>query len=173
MVRLAQRIRVVGTARTRFEARTRPHDPAIAEANRVPVDRRHTVTEVERQMAYLRDRRGPSQFVQLIGGEVSLLPPDDHAEAVAVMRRYDRIPMSFSHGDVDEDHLEAVVLDADGQPRFDHVAFAIDVDSTMRGRQGHRTPPTKRSCTGSGPGSRPCSAGSIVGTVSAATWLTA
>ncbi|MBW3662747.1 MAG: radical SAM domain-containing protein [Actinobacteria bacterium] len=111
-----------------------------AEANRVPIDGSHTIAEVDRQMAYLRQRRGPGQYAQLIGGEVSLLPPDAHAEALAVMRRHGRIPMSFTHGDFDDDYLEAVVLDADGQPRFDSVSFAVHIDSTMRGRRAVRRP---------------------------------
>ena len=111
-----------------------------SDANRVPVDGAHTVAEVERQMAYLRERRGPGQYAQLIGGEVSLLPPDAHAEALTVMHRHGRIPMSFTHGDFDDDHLEAVVLEADGQPRFRSVAFAVHVDSTMRGRRAVKTP---------------------------------
>jgi hypothetical protein len=104
-------------------------------ANRVPVDGRHTVAEVERQMAYLLRRRGPGQYAQLIGGEVSLLPAEDHAAALEVMRRHGRIPMSFSHGDFDEDYLEAVALHADGTPRWSTLAFAVHVDTTMRGRR--------------------------------------
>lgn len=56
-------------------------------------------------MAYLRARRGPGQYAQLIGGEVSLLPAESHAEALEVMRRYQRMPMSFTHGDFDYDYL--------------------------------------------------------------------
>lgn len=107
-----------------------------SQANRVPVDGAHTVAEVDRQMAYLRRHRGPGQYAQLIGGEVSLLPPDAHAQALAAMRRHGRVPMSFTHGDFDDDYLEAVVLDADGGPRFSSVSFAVHVDSTMRGRPG-------------------------------------
>ncbi len=110
------------------------------DANRVPVDGVHTVAKVERQMAYLRERRGPGQYAQLIGGEVSLLPPDAHAEALATMRRHGRIPMSFTHGDFDQDYLEAVVLAPDGTPRFDAVAFAVHIDSTMRGRRAAKQP---------------------------------
>lgn len=110
-----------------------------SEANRVPVDGAHTVTEVERQMAFLRRRRGPGQYAQLIGGEVSLLPPDAHAQALAAMRRHGRVFMGFTHGDFDDD-LEAVVLAADGTPRFSSVSFAVHVDSTMRGRQAVRRP---------------------------------
>jgi hypothetical protein len=111
-----------------------------AEANRVRVDGRHTVAEVERQMAYLRRRRGPGQYAQLIGGEVSLLPPEDHAAALAAMRRHGRIPMSFTHGDFDDDYLEALALHPDGTPRFRELAFAVHVDATMRGRRAVRRP---------------------------------
>ena len=58
------------------------------DANHVRVDGAHTVAEVERQMAFARSVRGPHAHTQLIGGEVSLLDPEDHAEALAVMRRY-------------------------------------------------------------------------------------
>ncbi len=110
------------------------------EANRVPVDGAHTVAEVDRQMAFLRERRGPGQYAQLIGGEVTLLPPEAHAEALKAMQRHGRIPMSFTHGDVDLDHLERIVLDADGRRRFDTVSFAVHVDTTMRGRRGVKHP---------------------------------
>lgn len=110
------------------------------EANRVPVDGAHTVAEVERQMEFLLRRRGPGQYAQLIGGEVSLLPPDAHAEALAVMHRHGRIPMSFTHGDFDDDYLEALVLGPDGAPRFNVVSFAVHIDSTMRGRRAIKRP---------------------------------
>lgn len=110
------------------------------DANRVPVDGGHTVAEVRRQMAYLEARRGRGQFAQLIGGEVTLLDPADHARALQVMQDHGRRPMSFTHGDIDLDHLEAIVLDAHGDPRFDHVSFAVHVDSTMRGRRGIKRP---------------------------------
>ena len=45
------------------------------EANRVRTDGEHTAREVDRQMALLRERRGPGQHAQLIGGEVTLLVP--------------------------------------------------------------------------------------------------
>lgn len=111
-----------------------------ADANRVPVDGAHTVAEVERQMAYLRWHRGRGQYAQLIGGEVSLLPPESHAEALALMHRHGRIPMSFSHGDFDDDYLEAVALDPDGTPRFESLSFAVHIDSTMRGRRANKHP---------------------------------
>ncbi len=89
------------------------------EANRVRTDGEHTVREVERQMAYLRAERGPGQNAQLIGGEVTLLEPDDHAGALQAMIDHGRKPMSMSHGDFDYDYLEALALDpASGEPRF-------------------------------------------------------
>src|SRR4051812_29928764 len=52
------------------------------EANRVRVDGSHTVAEVDAQMKLLRRMRGPGQNAQLIGGEVTLLSPSDHAAAL-------------------------------------------------------------------------------------------
>ncbi|MHB1488097.1 MAG: radical SAM domain-containing protein [Acidimicrobiales bacterium] len=110
------------------------------DANRVRVDGAHTVAEVGRQTAYLRSVRGPHAHTQLIGGEVSLLDPDDHAEALAVMRRYGREPMSFTHGDFDYEYLERLALDPDCRPRFKRLSFAGHFDTTMRGRRGVRRP---------------------------------
>jgi len=84
------------------------------EANRVRTDGEHTVAEVDRQMAYLEGQRGPGQNAQLIGGEVSLLDPDDHAAALLAMRGHGRKPMSMTHGDFDYSYLERLVLDAKG-----------------------------------------------------------
>jgi hypothetical protein len=109
------------------------------DANRVRTDGSHTVAEVDRQMAYLRAKRGPGQHAQLIGGEVSLLAPDDHAEALLAMRRHARKPMSMSHGDFDYAYLERLVLDpATGDRRLDFVSFAGHFDSLMYGRRGLR-----------------------------------
>jgi hypothetical protein len=107
-----------------------------ADANKVRVDGEHTLREVEDQMAYLRRARGPHGHGQLIGGEVSLLDADSHAEALAIMRRHGREPMSFSHGDFDEDYLRRVVLGPDSRPRLHRVSFAGHFDSLMRGRGG-------------------------------------
>ncbi|HEV7844854.1 MAG TPA: hypothetical protein VGO83_01240, partial [Thermoleophilaceae bacterium] len=106
------------------------------DANRVRVDGAHTVASIDRQMAYLRRVRGPGQNAQLIGGEVTLLSPDDHAEALLVMRRHGRKPMSMSHGDFDYSYLRSMVLGADGTPRFRWVSFAGHFDSMMLGRRG-------------------------------------
>ena len=108
------------------------------EANRVRTDGPHTVAEVDRQMALMRALRGPGQHAQLIGGEVTLLSPDDHAAALLVMRRHGRKPMSMTHGDFDYAHLEAIALGSDGRPRFAHLSFAGHFDSLMYGRRGIR-----------------------------------
>ncbi len=114
-----------------------------ADANKVRVDGEHTLREVTRQMGLLRERRGPYAHAQLIGGEVSLLPPDDHAAALQAMRDAGRSPMSMTHGDFDPEYLRAVVTRADGTLRFDRVSFAAHVDSLMRGRRGAVRPRTE------------------------------
>ena len=107
------------------------------EANRVRVDGQHTVVEVDRQMGLLRELRGPGQNAQLIGGEVTLLGPEDHAAALQAMLAHGRKPMSMSHGDFDYDYLEALALDPrTGRPRFGHLSFAGHFDSLMYGRRG-------------------------------------
>jgi hypothetical protein len=106
------------------------------DANRVRVDGQHTVAEIDRQMALLRRLRGPGQNAQLIGGEVTLLSPSDHADALLTMRRHGRKPMSMSHGDFDYDYLHALVVGPDGEPRFRSVSFAGHFDSMMLGRRG-------------------------------------
>src|SRR5215213_3320884 len=109
------------------------------EANRVRTDGDHTEAEVDAQMALLRKLRGPGQHAQLIGGEVTLLGPDDHARALKAMIRHGRKPMSMTHGDFDYDYLVALAIDpATGERRFDHLAFAGHFDSMMFGRRGIR-----------------------------------
>jgi hypothetical protein len=108
------------------------------DANRVRIDGAHTADEIDRQMAYLRRVRGPGQNAQLIGGEVTLLSPEDHAQALLVMRRHGRKPMSMSHGDFDYDYLRRLVVAPDGKPRFRWVSFAGHFDSMMLGRRGIR-----------------------------------
>ena len=118
------------------------------EANKVRVDGAHTVARVADQMAYLRAERGPAAYAQLIGGEVTLLGPEDHAAALEVMQDHGRVPMSMTHGDFDDDYLERLVLRADGSRRFRSVSFAAHVDSTMFGRRGIEKPTVARpTCT--------------------------
>ncbi len=107
-----------------------------ADANKVRVDGDHTVSEIERQMSLFRQRRGPRAHAQLIGGEVSLLTPDDHAASLLAMRAAGREPMSMTHGDFEPEYLEAVVTAPDGSLRLPRVSFAAHVDSLMRGRRG-------------------------------------
>ncbi len=107
------------------------------EAQRVRTDGPHTVVNVSAQMALLREQRGPGQNAQLIGGEVTLLPPDDHAAALRAMLDAGRKPMSMSHGDFDYAYLQALALDpSTGRRRFDHLSFAGHFDSMMFGRRG-------------------------------------
>ncbi|MBI4884650.1 MAG: radical SAM domain-containing protein [Actinobacteria bacterium] len=110
------------------------------DANKVRVDGAHTLEQVTRQMAFLREHRGPAAFAQLIGGEVSLLAVEDHSAALEAMRAQGRSPMSMTHGDFDDDYLQRVVLRADGTRRFASVSFAAHIDSTMYGRRGSEKP---------------------------------
>ena len=107
-----------------------------SDANKVRVDGEHTVREVTAQMSLLRRVHGERGHAQLIGGEVSLLDPDDHAEALLAMRAAGREPMSMTHGDFGPDYLEDLVTDATGGLRLGRVSFAAHFDSLMRGRRG-------------------------------------
>jgi hypothetical protein len=115
------------------------------DANRVRIDGPHTVREVTAQMGLLRRLRGPRAHAQLIGGEVTLLSPEDHAETLSVMRSHGREPMSMTHGDVDYDYLEALAVAPDGRRRFDRLSFAAHFDMFMFGRRGIERPPDERS----------------------------
>ena len=110
------------------------------EANRVRTDGVHSVAEVDRQMAYLHTVRGTGQHAQLIGGEVTLLSPDDHAAALQTMIRHGRKPMSMTHGDFDYEYLERLAVTPDGRRRFDLLRFAGHFDSLMLGRRGIARP---------------------------------
>ncbi|GAA2494720.1 radical SAM domain-containing protein [Streptomyces gobitricini] len=114
------------------------------DANRVRVDGPHTREQVAAQMALLRELRGPRAHTQLIGGEVSLLAPDDHAAALAIMREHGREPMSFTHGDFDDDYLTRLALGPDGTRRFGRLSFAAHFDKFMYGRRGIERPPSER-----------------------------
>eukprot|EP00899_Mesostigma_viride_P005392 jgi/Mesvir1/14854/Mv05472-RA.1 len=108
-----------------------------ADANRVRIDGLHTAVEAAKQMELLQKLRGPYGHCQLIGGEVSLLPAEDHAAALQVMRAFGRVPMSFSHGDFDYEYLEAVAVDPSTRKRrFDRLDFAVHFDRFMVGRRG-------------------------------------
>jgi hypothetical protein len=106
------------------------------EAQRIRTDGPHTLREVDRQMEYLRRVRGPGQHAQLIGGEVTLLGPENHARALEVMQRHGRKPASMTHGDFDDDYLRALALHPDGRRRFDFLRVAAHFDSNMLGRRG-------------------------------------
>ncbi|HET9117857.1 MAG TPA: hypothetical protein VFN75_07255, partial [Pseudonocardiaceae bacterium] len=111
-----------------------------SDANQVRTDADHTIAEIDRQMAYLRANRGVDQHAQLIGGEVTLLGPDAHAEALLTMQHHRRKPMSMTHGDLDYAYLEDLAIRPDGTRRFEFLRFAGHFDSLMRGRTGIRRP---------------------------------
>jgi hypothetical protein len=115
------------------------------DANQVRVDGPHTLAQVRAQLGLLRRVRGPRAHAQLIGGEVSLLDPDDHAAALRVMRSRGREPMSFTHGDFGYGYLERLALGPDGRPRLRRVSFAAHFDSLMFGRTGIPRPPDEAS----------------------------
>jgi len=110
------------------------------DANRVAVSGTHTLTAVGEQMELLRRVRGPRAHAQLIGGEVTLLSPEDHGAALQLMREYGREPMSMTHGDFDDDYLRALALAPDGSRRLDRVSFAGHFDMMMFGRRGIERP---------------------------------
>ena len=110
------------------------------EAQRIRTDGPHTIGEVDRQMRYFRQVRGPGQHAQLIGGEVTLLGSEAHAGALEVMQRHGRKPASMTHGDFDYDYLRALALRSDGTRRFDFLRFAAHFDSNMLGRRGMPRP---------------------------------
>ncbi len=115
------------------------------DANRVRVDGAHTRAQVEAQMGVLRRLRGPRAHAQLIGGEVTLLDPDDHAATLLIIREHGREPMSMTHGDLDYSYLERLVLAPDGRRRLRRVSFAGHFDSLMFGRRGNPRPPDEAS----------------------------
>lgn len=110
------------------------------DANKVRIDGPHTLEQVEQQMTFLQQAWAPAAFAQLIGGEVSLLPPAIHARALEIMHAHGRRPMSMTHGDFDEQYLKHLVIGEDGSPRFPSVSFAAHIDSTMFGRRGAHKP---------------------------------
>ena len=110
------------------------------DANRVAVSGEHTRSEVADQMALLHRVRGPRAHAQLIGGEVTLLPPEDHAATLEIMRQYGREPMSMTPGDFDYDYLLALALDGQGHRRFQRLSFAGHFDMLMFGRRGIERP---------------------------------
>jgi hypothetical protein len=114
-------------------------------SNRVAVSGSHTRAQVAEQMEHLRVERGPRAHAQLIGGEVSLLSPDDHAAALLVMRECGREPMSMTHGDFGYGYLRRLALGGDGRRRLPRVSFAGHFDMLIRGRKGIERPPDERS----------------------------
>ncbi len=143
------------------------------DANRVRIDGPHTVARVREQMSLLRRLRGPRAHAQLIGGEVSLLPAEDHAATLQAMREAGREPMSMTHGDFDADYLRAIALDERGRRRFDKLSFAAHFDMLMYGRARHRASRrTRPRSTPTGTGSPRCSPTCAASTGFARSWPT-
>lgn len=108
-------------------------------SNRVPINRDHTLRQLQAQMQVFQSHNtGESATSQLIGGEVSLLGPETHADAIMMMQRYGRVPMSFSHGDFDYDYLSQLIRHGGEKIRF--LSFAGHFDTTMVGRRGLKRP---------------------------------
>jgi hypothetical protein len=104
-------------------------------SNSVKIDRAHVLAELERQMRFLDERNGEQGgTAQLIDGEVSLLGPELHAEAILLMQRHNRLPVSLTHGDFDYEYLRALVEHGKGEIR--RLAFSGHFDTTMVGRRG-------------------------------------
>ena len=107
------------------------------EAQQVRTDGAHTVAEVERQMAYLEQVRGPAGHAQLIGGEVTLLSPGGS-------RRDPRghAPPRPAPHEHEPRRLRLRLPRAAGRrrrrvaARFKRIAFAGHFDSLMLGRRG-------------------------------------
>lgn len=117
------------------------------DANQVRIDGAHTVEQVTLQMRHLEEARGPRANAQLIGGEVSLLAPDDHAAALMAMRAAGREPMSMTNGDFDYEYLRDLVIGPDGRRRLRRVSFAAHFDSMMSGRRGLPRPVSEKDLT--------------------------
>lgn len=81
-------------------------------------DGRHTLEQVDRQMGYLRSVRGTGQHAQLIGGEVTLLNPDEHAAALAAMEAHGRKPMSMTQDRLVPACVQHSVLDLEENLRL-------------------------------------------------------
>lgn len=114
-----------------------------SDANKVRIDGDHTILNINDQMKYLNSQRGFGEHAQLIGGEVSLLDPKDHADSLLAMREHGRMPMSFTHGDFSYEYLKTLAIDENNKPRFDKVSFAVHIDKTMLGRTGFEKPETE------------------------------
>src|SRR5260370_17038378 len=99
------------------------------DANQVRVDGPHTLAQVRAQMGLLREQRGPRAHAQLIGGEGTLLDPDDHAAALAIMRAHGREPMSMSHGAFHYHYLAPLLPSPARPPPLRRVAFAAHLHS--------------------------------------------
>lgn len=104
------------------------------DANRVPPA---SVGEVKRQLAHLRAWVGEGGNVQLTDGEVTLRPEDELVELIRHARALGLVPMLMTHGDAFRRRpglLERLMVEGG------LTEVSIHVDTTQRGRRGHRDP---------------------------------
>ena len=117
-------------------------------------------TEVEAQMRLLHEQRGPWAHAQLIGGEVTPARPRRPRRGARDDARWGREPMSMTHGDVDEDRIRRLALDArDGRtlpPAVVRRALRlVDVRAPRAAppaRRGRAGPPPRGASSRSSPG---------------------
>ena len=102
------------------------------DANKVGIDAEHAHSSIEEQMQYMEEKRGRGVHAQLIGGEVTLLGAQAHAEALVIMSKAGRLPMSMTHGDFDIEYLRQLCISG----HFSSLSFAAHFDSFMFGRKG-------------------------------------
>ena len=145
-----------------------------ADANKVRDRRAAHARRGGRQMAFLRVRRGVRrQHAQLIGGEVTLLPPDDHAAALEAMRRHGR------HADEhDPRRLRRRLPPAAGAATPTARAGSVGVVrgphrlDDARPHRGRAPGDRRRSCNRHRARSARCSTGSAASTACVRTWPT-
>jgi hypothetical protein len=83
---------------------------------------------------FRRATRGTGQHAQLIGGEVSLLAPEDHARALEIMREHGRKPISMTHGDFDYEHLRRLAVASEERRRLPHTWATPGAGARTTGR---------------------------------------
>lgn len=88
------------------------------------------------QMSQLRAWLGDGGNLQLTDGEVTLRPTDELVALVRAARELGLVPMLFTHGDTFRRRpgmLERLMVEGGLRE------LSIHIDSTMRGRRGHKT----------------------------------
>lgn len=108
-----------------------------ADANRVPPA---PLEAVKRQLTVLRAWLGEGGNVQLTDGEITLRPEPDLIALIRHARALGLVPMLMTHGDAFRRRpglLERLMVDGG------LTEVSIHVDTTQRGRVGHRAAPSE------------------------------